>query len=388
MKKIIFCAALAINSLFSPQTFIQAYADRANQVSQSSINSSLQQFIGFGVKTTGSTANNNALNWLKNTYQNMGYTAAQIQEDPFTFGSFGSSKNLVVTKTGTLYPNTFVIICGHFDTINGPGANDNGSGTSVILEAARILRDVPTEYSIKFIHFSGEEQGLLGSTHYVNNVVNATWPKMNIRVVFNLDQVGGVAGANNNSVYCDVDQSAPATNNAASQAMASQLATCTALYSPLQTIFGPAYASDYVPFENNGEVITGFYEVNHGNVAHTPNDTFANMDPVYVFNITKAAVGALQHFAIASASLSTNELNSATNSIEVFPNPATNHFNISYGKENIRNFEVELLNAEGRIMLKTKDTNTISVENFPAGTYICKITADGETAVRKIIVKK
>ncbi len=388
MKKIFFCAALAITSLFSAQSFIQAYADRANQVSQTNINSLLQQFIGHGVKTTGSAANANALNWLKTTYQSMGYTAAQIQEDPFTYGSFGSSKNLVVTKTGTLYPNTFVIICGHFDTVNGPGANDNGSGTSVILEAARILRDVPTEYSIKFIHFSGEEQGLLGSNHYVNNVVNATNPKMSIRVVFNLDQVGGAAGTVNNTVYCDVDQSAPSSNNAASQSMATQLATCTALYSPLQTIYGPAYASDYVPFENNGEIITGFYEVNHANVAHTANDTFANMDPVYVFNIGKAAVGALQHFAIATTSLSTAETNSGLNSIEIFPNPASDYFTINFGKQNVVNFEVELLNAEGRMLLQTKNQKTISLNGFPAGTYICKITADSETAVRKIIVRK
>jgi aminopeptidase YwaD len=51
-----------------------------------------------------------------------------------------------------------VIICGHYDTIT-VRVSDNGSGTSIILEAARILKDVPTEYSIKFIHFSGEEQG-------------------------------------------------------------------------------------------------------------------------------------------------------------------------------------------------------------------------------------
>lgn len=388
MKKFFLSAAIVVSSAFSAQSFIQAYADRANQVTQTNINNLIQQFAGFGIKTTGSAANNNALNWLKTNYQNMGYTASQIVEDPFTYGSFGSSKNLVVTKTGTLYPNTFVIICGHFDSINGPGANDNGSGTSIILEAARILKDVPTEYSIKFIHFSGEEQGLLGSSHYVNNVVNATTPKMSIRVVFNLDQVGGVAGANNNTVYCDVDQSAPASNNAASQSMATQLANCTALYSPLQTIFGPAYASDYVPFENNGEVITGFYEVNHGNVAHTANDTFANMDPVYVFNIAKAAVGALQHFAIASSVLSTNENSAETNEIQIYPNPAKDVFTIDFGKKPIKDFTVELLNAEGRVLLKKQNSTSISVSELPAGTYFCKITAHGDTVVRKVSVQK
>ncbi|WP_435525179.1 M28 family peptidase [Chryseobacterium indoltheticum] len=69
--------------------------------------------------------------------------------------------------------------------------SDNGSGTAILLEAARILKDVPTEYSVKFIHFSGEEQGLVGSNHYVNNVVfSNNVRQLNLKVVFNIDQVG------------------------------------------------------------------------------------------------------------------------------------------------------------------------------------------------------
>ena len=159
MKKVTSLLLFSLSILsFNGQSFIQAYQDRANMVSQTHITISLQDFSNLGVKTTGSTANNNAFNWLKNKYLAFGYSAGQITEDPFTFSN-KSSKNLIITKTGTTYPDKYVIICGHFDSITGPGVNDNGSGTSVILEAARILKDVPTQYSIKFIHFSGEEQG-------------------------------------------------------------------------------------------------------------------------------------------------------------------------------------------------------------------------------------
>jgi aminopeptidase YwaD len=193
MKKLttLLCISLAAQSI-SAQTFIQAYKNRADLVTQTNITTNLQEFGNLGVKTTGSQANTNTLNWIKNKYTSYGYTASQIEESPFTFGST-SSKNLIITKKGTVYPNKYVIICGHFDTIYGPGVNDNGSGTSIILEAARILKDVPTEYSIKFIHFSGEEQGLRGSSHYVNNVVyQGGVRKLDIKLVFNLDQVGGV----------------------------------------------------------------------------------------------------------------------------------------------------------------------------------------------------
>ncbi|WP_449399508.1 M28 family peptidase [Chryseobacterium wanjuense] len=122
-----------------------------------------------------------------------------------------------------------------------------------------MLKDVPTEYSIKFIHFSGEEQGLQGSSHYVNNVVYQNNVKqMDIKLVFNLDQVGGKLGNNNNTIYCDEDQSGLPSNNAASAAVTQQLRNCTQLYSTLLTDIDPAEDTDYISFEEKGEVITGF----------------------------------------------------------------------------------------------------------------------------------
>src|SRR5690606_10752404 len=102
MKKIVFLLAVCISFFVSSQTFIQAYQNRVNQVSQVTINSGLQEFVSLGTKTTGSTANNNAFNWLKNKYLSFGYSISQISENPFSAGSL-SSKNLIITKTGTVY---------------------------------------------------------------------------------------------------------------------------------------------------------------------------------------------------------------------------------------------------------------------------------------------
>ncbi|HAV01872.1 MAG TPA: leucyl aminopeptidase, partial [Chryseobacterium sp.] len=243
MKKLSLLALALCSCSLSAQNFIEAYQQRANQVSQTNINSYLTKFAALGVKTTGSAANNNAYDWLRSQYLSFGYEESQLSENAFSYGG-KSTKNLILTKTGTKYPDTYVIVCGHYDTIVGPGVNDNGSGVSLILEVARILKDVSTEYSIKFINFSGEEQGLLGSQHYVNTVVNGTTPKMDIKLVFNIDQVGGVAGAANNSITCEKDLSAPAFNNAASAQMTQDLMKLVGLYSPLQTKTDRAYASD------------------------------------------------------------------------------------------------------------------------------------------------
>lgn len=387
MKKI---TGLLLFSLASygiqAQNFIQAYQTRANEVSQNNVTALLQEFSNFGVKTTGSAANTNAFNWLKAKYQSFGYSAGQITEDTFTFGNT-TSKNLVVTKTGTVYPNTYVIICGHYDTINGPGVSDNGSGTSILLEAARILKDVPTEYSVKFIHFSGEEQGLLGSEHYVNNVVfQNNVRQLNIKIVFNIDQVGGKIGNVNNNITCESDQSGQTGNNAASLAMTQQLANCTTLYSPLQTTMSNAYASDYIPFENKGDIITGFYETVRSHNEHTVNDTFANVDPVYVFNVGKAAVGALQHFAVASSTLAVSETQKQLEQIKVYPNPAEDILNIEI-PESKRNFSVEITDTSGKLVSKTENETRINVSGLASGNYFCTITINGEKTTRKIIIE-
>jgi hypothetical protein len=70
-----------------------------------------------------------------------------------------------------------------------PGADDNASGTAVMLEVARVLshRPTPLQHNIMFISFDGEERGLLGSRLYVNN---PAFPLARTTAMINLDHVG------------------------------------------------------------------------------------------------------------------------------------------------------------------------------------------------------
>lgn len=391
MKKLTTLLLLSLSTYsLQAQSFIQAYQDRANLITQTNITTNLQDFGLLGVKTTGSVANTNTFDWIKNKYIAYGYTASQMEEDPFTEAGF-SSKNLIITKTGTVYPNTYVIICGHYDTIVGPGVSDNGSGTSIILEAARILKDVPTEYSIKFIHFSGEEQGLYGSNHYANNVVFKNGIRnLDIRLVFNIDQVGGKLSNPSNSIKCESDQNGQSGNNAASLTFTQQLAACTTLYSPLQTVMSNAYSSDYMPFEANGDIITGFYETPQSNNEHTVNDTFANVDPTYVFKVGKAALGALQHFAVASTTfLGVNDISSkkVLEAVKVYPNPAKDILNIELPKK-VKAFNFEITDLSGRSILSGENQTKVNVSTLVNGTYLCTVKTESESVTRKVIIEK
>lgn len=386
MKTLVVAALILSSGLLKAQTFIQAYQDRVNQLTQANITTNLMDFEALGVKTTGSVANTNALNWLKTKYTSFGYSTAQIVEQPFTFGST-SSKNLIITKTGTLYPNTFVIICAHYDTITGPGTNDNGSGTSIVLEAAKILKDIPTEYSVKFIHFSGEEQGLWGSQSYVNTVVNATTPKMDIRLVLNLDQVGSSLGLNSNTIKCEKDVANPASNNAASATKTQELMNCVTLYSPLQPIMSNAYSSDYVPFQNNGEIITGLFETPESNYPHSAGDNFTHVDPVYVFKVGKATIGAIQHFAVASSSLAVSEVQNNEKLFGIFPNPVKNSFEIKLKNSNLKDFEFTLIDSTGKIVLKDKNNLKYDVSGLAKGVYFGTIKTSDKSQTEKIVVE-
>ena len=67
---------------------------------------------------------------------------------------------------------------------------------------------------------------------------------------------------------------------------------------PYTTVYDPDPGrGDYLPFEREGYVITGFYETNESSHVHTPDDVLANMDPDYVAQIARATVAAALHFA-------------------------------------------------------------------------------------------
>ncbi len=267
------------------------YADIVNKVSQEELNNTLQIYELFGNKQTGSNQLEQVQAWIENTYTDLGYTDVKIHSFPF---ENTSSNNIVITKKGTKFPDTYVILDAHYDAVF-KGTNDNGSGTAILLELAKLFKDIDTEYSLKFIHFSGEENGLIGSNAYVTQEVIPN--NMDIRLVFNIDQVGGAVGKNN-VLVCEKGTANPGIVKQASEAFTLALAEAAKLYSSVKTEIGNAERSDYIPFENNGEIITGIYEKNGDSnpTYHLETDLLENMDLPFFTEVTKATAGAMLHF--------------------------------------------------------------------------------------------
>ena len=84
-----------------------------------------------------------------------------------------TSHNVIADRRGKAPAGTgpVVMVSAHYDTVIGaPGANDDGSGTVLCLELARVLRRLPTTAALRFALWGSEEGGLLGSRHYVREL--------------------------------------------------------------------------------------------------------------------------------------------------------------------------------------------------------------------------
>lgn len=380
MKNLIYSLLIFLFSAISVngQTFNNYYGNVVAECSFDSVSRYLTEFENHGVKEPGTTALLNTFNWLIDNYTNYGYTDIVI--DTFTYSGF-EVYNLIVTKTGSVYPNRYYVMDGHYDSKTGTGTNDNGTGTAIILETARLLKDIPTEFSVKFIHFSMEEVGLRGSTHYVNNV--ALPSNLDIKLLMNIDEVGGISGMTNDIIVCERDESSPTEANVQSAAYTDSLATCVELYSTLQSEISYAYSSDYMPFQAQNYVITGLFEKNYSPHAHTANDNLANLDINYVFEIAKATVGASLYFAVA---LPTNITELKALNLNVYPNPASSVIYIEGVNEN-SNYSYQLINQLGQISASGSLNKKINTAGIPNSVYQLLISNGSIIANKTVVIR-
>ncbi len=116
--------------------------------------------------------------------------------------------NVVAIQRGTERPNEVVIVQGHIDsratdafdfTSDAPGANDDASGTALVIEAARVLSKKTYPTTIVYALLSGEEQGLYGGRLMADYAAEQGW---DVKAVLNNDIVGGSCGSDG---YCDAE---------------------------------------------------------------------------------------------------------------------------------------------------------------------------------------
>lgn len=206
------------------------------------------------------------------------------QLEEFTWSGY-SGANVVATQLGTTFPNQIYIIGAHYDSANNPGADDNASGVALMLEAARILSQYPSEYTIRYIAFDLEESGLYGSKAYVQ-----AHPNDDIRGMISADMVAYDPNTNVARIF----------GRTASNPIKNALAAAVAEYSGgLTTIIGGDFpASNHAPFEA-GNIqaclfIEGSYSSNpHYHTLQDCYDTAGYLNFPYAVRMTRSVVGFL-----------------------------------------------------------------------------------------------
>ena len=144
-----------------------------------------------------------ALNWTEGQFKSFGLETVRPC-DTFTGKRIPTPTrvcDMVAIHRGTERPNDVVIIQGHIDsrvtdvmnfTSDAPGANDDGSGTAAVIEAARVLSKHKFPGTIVFAALSGEEQGLYGGKVLADYAKAQGW---NVVTVLNNDIIGNSCGS-------------------------------------------------------------------------------------------------------------------------------------------------------------------------------------------------
>jgi hypothetical protein len=188
------------------------------RVSAERIRANIEKLVGFGTRLTLSAQGPAAITagrgigaareWIKSEFERYSTECGgclQVKTDSFTEPAADripqptDITNVYAVLKGTDAENAkrIVLVTGHYDSrpsdtldvkADAPGANDDGSGTAVSLECARVLSKLKFPATIIFLTVAGEEQGLNGSHHFAKMAKEHGW---NVEAALNNDIVGG-----------------------------------------------------------------------------------------------------------------------------------------------------------------------------------------------------
>lgn len=249
-----------------------------------------------------------------------------------------TESSVIATLRGSA-PGRMYVMSSHFDDCHGhctdgtgvaPGADDNGSGVSAVLEAARVMAKTPFRGTIVFACFDGEELGLWGSDHYARELAAKHAP---VLAVLNNDIIGNSLGGDGQSepnVVRVFSQALPSgadmervnlvgsENDSPSRELSRFVAELVPVYLPdfsVRQIFRAdrfMRGGDQESFQDAGYSAAIRFVEPHENFAHQHQDVRMQdgtqygdlpqyVDPAYLRRVTQANVAALATLALGPA---------------------------------------------------------------------------------------
>ena len=152
-------------------------------VDSARISASLQRIVGERSPFRGIRHLTEVEEFIKAEFASYGLA---VESD--SFGYAGENFHNIVARLGKRTNDPPIVLGAHFDSVvDTPGADDNGSGVAVLLEAARLLSQLNLATPILFCAFNLEELNMIGSTAFARKLKAA---EMKIRAMISLEMVG------------------------------------------------------------------------------------------------------------------------------------------------------------------------------------------------------
>lgn len=188
----------------------------AAEVSPESLKADLTRLVRFGTRHTASEVKSDkrgigaARRWVESEFKVLATACGGCLEIALPAETFTSDRlplptevvNVLAIQRGTSDPSRVIIISGHIDSrvsdvldfkSDAPGANDDGSGTVAVLQAARVLSKRKFPATLVYAVLSGEEQGLFGGKILADTAKAKGW---RVEAVLNNDIIGNTEGSN------------------------------------------------------------------------------------------------------------------------------------------------------------------------------------------------
>jgi Peptidase family M28 len=339
-----------------PQPVNPTIRSIVREIDARNVERTIRQLVAFGTRNTNSEQNNPkrgigaARDWLyaeflriaetsggRMTVEKQSYEQPKVARVPEPI----TVTNVVATLRGTQAESAsrMYVVSGHYDSMCGnasdgkcdaPGANDDASGTAAVLEMARVMAKHPFDATIVFMAVAGEEQSLLGSTHFAEQVKQKNW---NIDAMFTNDIVGNTLGgngvrdrttvrvfsegvpSNETTAEANTRRSVGGENDSASRQLARFIKETAERYTPRFTVMMVyrrdryGRGGDHIPFLERGYPAVRFTEVNeefrhqHQNLRTENGIVYGDLpefvDFAYVADVARVNAASLAMLALA-----------------------------------------------------------------------------------------
>jgi Zn-dependent M28 family amino/carboxypeptidase len=281
---------------------ILALALLTTNVKVDNLKATLNHLATYPTRNTNTPECRKAVEWAASEFRKIPGLQVEIFEYTLPKGRRVPEEKRVAEVIATLPGESDhnVMVGGHIDTINlkgdpmtaiAPGINDDGSGVALTLECARILAQKKHRNTLKFIVFTGEEQGLNGSTALAEKAKREGWK---IDAFLNNDIVGGSQGPGNMRDKKRVrlySEDVP-THNGRELARFIEWNSRGAIrdLEPYLVFRKDRFqrGGDHTPFNNQGFTAVRFVETIEAlDRQHTERDTIDSIDYSYLANVVR-----------------------------------------------------------------------------------------------------